>query len=128
MRLPTCIGVSGVSRCKNEASMLLSWSIFLPPLSFQTLFAAPASLSCQCVEYGSLRRARSALIGLSKTRLGCRRLSFLLVVQILLRDLADRGLRQSIAYLEHLHHFVLAELILQEFLELVERERRRTVL
>src|SRR4029077_1227904 len=64
----------------------------------------------------------------SKTRLGRRRLSFLLVVQILLRDLADRGLRQSIADLERLHHFVLAELVLQEFLEFVERKRRGTLL
>src|SRR5256885_15652074 len=27
MRLPTCIGVSGVSKCRNEASMLLRCSI-----------------------------------------------------------------------------------------------------
>src|SRR6476646_335882 len=126
MRLPTCIGVSSVSKCRNEASMLLSWSIFLAPLNFKR-YLSP-ELICHCVECGSRRRARSALIGLSKLRLGCRRLPFLLVVEILFRDLADRGLRQCIADLERLHHFVLAELVLQEYLKLVERERRCTVL
>src|SRR4029077_15854667 len=35
---------------------------------------------------------------------------------------------QLIADLERLHHFVLAELVLQEFLEFVERKRRGTLL
>jgi hypothetical protein len=54
--------------------------------------------------------------------------AFGLVVQILFRDLADWSLWQCVADLESLHHFVLAELVFQKFLELVERELFRTLL
>src|SRR5215831_2497829 len=40
----------------------------------------------------------------------------------------DWSLRQCVADLESLHHFVLAKLVLQKFLELVKRELCRTLL
>src|SRR6476660_5033799 len=51
-------------------------------------------------------------------------LGLLLVVELLLRELADRRLRQLGANVERMHHLVLAELVLQECLQLGERERR----
>src|SRR6202163_926741 len=52
----------------------------------------------------------------------------LFLVQRGLEDLADRRLRQRVAELDHRHHLVLAELVLEEILQLVERERLRAFL
>src|SRR6185295_19261301 len=57
---------------------------------------------------------------------GLRRSSALLLlflVELLLRKLADRCLRQLRAEVERLHHLVFAELVLQERLQLGERKR-----
>src|SRR4029079_841544 len=60
-------------------------------------------------------------------RSGLRRhgeLGLLFVVELLLRELAHRRLRQLGADVERVHHLVLAELVLEERLQLGERERR----
>jgi hypothetical protein len=51
-------------------------------------------------------------------------LGLFLVVELLLRELADRRLRQFGADVERMHHLVLAEPVLEERLQLGERERR----
>jgi hypothetical protein len=89
---------------------------------------SPVGLIRSCTEWGR-ETARTEFIhafGIPNTpaRPSC----VGLVVQILFRDLADWSLWQCVADLESLHHFVLAELVLQKFLELVERELCRTVL
>src|SRR5690349_4788153 len=48
----------------------------------------------------------------------------LFLVELLLRELADRRLRQFVANVERVDHLVLAELVLEERLQLGERERR----
>jgi hypothetical protein len=98
---PGGIGISGVSRCRNEASMLLSWSILflieamtdrsgaLPGLSRPDRYfigcGAQASTPYDTRSLDTRAPARPHKIGVPrKLRLRpCRRLPFFLVVQIL---------------------------------------------
>src|SRR5947199_2988918 len=68
---------------------------------------------------GEFDESAAAISGLRRA------LACLFVDQILLRQLAHRGLGQLGAELEFLDHLVLAELVFQEGLQFLQRERLR---